>query len=263
MKLIESVLIFSDPHGWLADLRALRVINKVCQKTKFDKIIINGDICDFPYISKHAKKLYSDGIMKGYTEAKEIEYTRDQILKPLRASNGSKTEIIARLGNHDERITNPYSLSKGQLKSIAILQKHFNTSKYDEMLDLSTIGVSYDPSVVLTLHNTFDIVHGLSLAKNAPEQNIKEYMSSGSSGHSHRLGHKYVTNRHAPYVWIESGHTRLPFNVEYLPTGKMADWQQGFVTVDFYENGKNPIFFAESHFIYDGTCQFNGDIYKA
>ena len=83
-------MIFSDCHGWLADLKALGAINQVLQHNHFDEVIINGDVLDLPYISRHTKKLFEDGILSGYTEVKEVEYTHEQILKPLRLSTDAK-----------------------------------------------------------------------------------------------------------------------------------------------------------------------------
>ena len=154
-KQLYKVLIFSDCHGWLADLSALRCINQVLQHNKFDEVIINGDVTDMPYISKHSQKLYQEGILKGYTEVGEIEYTKEQILKPLRLSTDAKIRV--RLGNHDERITNPYNLGDKQLARLAVLYKNYNSTKYNEMLDLKkTDGFIYDESDVYNLFNIFD-----------------------------------------------------------------------------------------------------------
>ena len=256
-KQLYKVLIFSDCHGWLADLSALRCINQVLQHNKFDEVIINGDVTDMPYISKHSQKLYQEGILKGYTEVGEIEYTKEQILKPLRLSTDAKIRV--RLGNHDERITNPYNLGDKQLARLAVLYKYYNSTKYNEMLSLNeNDGFIYDESDVYNLFNIFDVTHGLSLNKTAAEKNIYEYMGSGSTGHTHRLNSKYLTNRKNPYVWLESGCTRLTKEVEFFPTGKTADWQQGFIEVVFTKDG----FFAQPTLILNGECYYNGIIYK-
>ena len=258
-KKLFKVMIFSDVHGWLADLRALRVINKVLQDNRFDEVCINGDLVDMPYLSKHTQKLYPDGILKDYSEIGEIDYTKEQILKPLRLSTDANIRI--RTGNHDERITKPNLLGDKQLKHLAILYKNYETTKFEEMLGLSELGMIYDPSDVHTYFDIFDVVHGLKLAKNAAEQNIKDYMSSGSSGHTHRLNSKFMTNRKAPYVWFESGCTRITEQVEYLPTGVVADWQQGFITINFWvENGKIR-FYGSPTIILDGRCCYNGVVY--
>jgi hypothetical protein len=260
-KKLYKTLIFSDPHGWLADLTALRCINQVLQDSKFDEVIINGDVVDMPYISKHSQKLYEDGILAGYSEVGEIEYTRDQILKPLRLSTDAKIRI--KLGNHCERITNPYNLGDKQLARLAVLYKHFNSTKYEEMLDLKeTDGFIYDPTDVYTMFDKFYVTHGLSLNKTAAEKNIYEYMGSGSTGHTHRLGSKYLTNRFKPYVWVESGCTRLTKQVEFFPTGKIADWQQGFVEVVFMKEQDEVRFYARPVLILEGKCYYNGIIYN-
>lgn len=257
---LYKVLIFSDPHGWLADLTALRCVNKILQTEHFDEVCINGDVGDFPYISRHNKKLYEDGLLAGYSEVEEIIYIKEQILKPLRLSTDAK--IRFRLGNHDERITNPYNLSQEQMARLATLYKHYNTCDYDMMLGVTEAdGYIYDPSTVFTYFDMFDVTHGLSLAKNASEKNIYEYMSSGTTGHTHRLNSKYLTNRKKPYVWFESGCTRIKEEVEYLPTGKIADWQQGFVVVTFFKEGDNVRFYGQTNLILDGRCYYNGILY--
>lgn len=258
-KKLYSVLFTSDHHGWLTDLRANRCVNRILQHNKFDEVVLNGDIVDLPYLSKHTQKLYPDGILKGYTEVGEIEYTTEQILKPLVASTNAKVRV--RLGNHDERITKPNLLGEKQLKHLAILYKHFESTKFEEMLKLEELGIIYDPTDVFTFFDIFDVVHGLKLAKNAAEQNIKDYMSSGTSGHTHRLNSKYMTNRKAPYVWLESGCMRLTEQVEYLPTGVVADWQNGFVTVHFWIENDKVRFYAQPNIIVDGRCYYNGVVY--
>lgn len=259
-KKLYKVLFYSDPHGWLADLAALRCINKVLQHNTVNEVCINGDLNDFPYISRHAKKLYEDGILNGYSEIKEIEYCNEQILKPLRLSTNAKIRI--RIGNHDERVTKPNLLGDSQLARLAVLYKHFNTTKYNEMIYCKeTDGFVYDAEDVFTYFAKFDVVHGLSLSKNAPEKNIQEYMSSGASGHSHRLHPYYRTNRKAPYVWVELGHTRLSEQVEYFPTGKIPDWQQGLLVVNFFIENDKVRFYIEPVSIIEGKCFYNGVVY--
>ena len=79
-KKTYKLFVFSDPHGWLADLKCLRVINNILQHNKFDEVCINGDIVDLPFVSKHTNKLYMEGILKDYNEVEEFRYTEEQIL---------------------------------------------------------------------------------------------------------------------------------------------------------------------------------------
>lgn len=253
------VLIKSDEHGWLTDLTVQRCINKVLQNEKFDEVALLGDLGDWPYISRHEKKLYDSGILSGYSEVGEANYIREQILKPLRASTPAKIRFIP--GNHDERITKPHLNSKGQLARLLILQNHFKETTLEGLLDFKEYGIEWDGGDFINWFDMFTGVHGLSLAKNAPVQNIYEYMGSGASGHSHRLNYKPITNRNNPYVWLECGCGRVRIEVEYFPTGRIPDWQHGFVTIDFVPNGKTVLFYAQTHQIIDGTCMYNGVVY--
>jgi hypothetical protein len=257
----KTVIFASDFHGLLVDHKALSCLISVLKNNKIDELVLNGDVLDLPYLSRHDKRLYERGLFKGYSEIKEIEFVKESILKPLRKA--TKADIIYRLGNHDERITNPLRLTKEQLERLAIVHDEYGTTKLDKMLDLKSIGIEYDPKEVRNYYRIFDCVHGLSLSKNAPLKNIYEYMGSGTSGHSHRLNSNYINNKHNAYCWLESGCFRTTENVEYLPTGKIADWVNGFVGVTFDLSGRSPLFFAKTHSIIEGTVEFNGKIYKS
>lgn len=257
---LYRVLVKSDEHGWLTDLNVQRCINKVLQENHFDEVALLGDLGDWPYISRHEKKLYENGILNGYSEIGEAQYIREQILKPLRASTKAKIRFIA--GNHDERVIKPQLLSKGQLARLSILCKEYQSTEYEDILGFKEHGIDWDKKDYLNWFDMFTAVHGLSLAKNAGEKNIYEYMGSGASGHSHRLNYKPITNRNNPYVWIEVGCGRVRTEVEYFPTGRIPDWQHGFLDLTFYTDGKEVLFWAHPVQIINGQCLYNGVIYN-
>lgn len=254
---LYKLLVLSDIHGVFVDHKAWQSVLQVIKDNHFDEIVLNGDILDFPLISKHDKKLFEVGVMKNYSEVLEIEFTKEFILRPLRDA-APDSKIVFRLGNHEERLTEgKYTVAAERL---AKLFKHYNSSELDEMLELKALDIEYDPSEVRNYFDQFDVVHGLSLAKTAPRNNIHLYMGSGTSGHSHRLNCTYVRNKKHPYIWVESGCLRTVENVEYLPTAMVADWMQGFVTITFDRN--SDFFYAKTHPIVYGSCEFNGVVYK-
>ena len=157
------------------DTKAVSTFIRVCEATQPDEIIINGDGLDFPYISNHTRFLYEDGYLSDYTEVGEIEYFKEQFLKPLSIVVSEDTRIVYRLGNHEERITKPKRFNKDQLERIAILNKHYKATELEYMLELDAYGVEYDPTPKTKRFGIYSIVHGLSLAKNASEKNIFEY----------------------------------------------------------------------------------------
>lgn len=255
-----TVLLKSDEHGWLTDLGVQRCINKVLQGNDFDEVALLGDLGDWPYISRHEKKLYGEGILNGYSEVGEATYIREQILAPLRHSTSAKITFIP--GNHDERVTKPFTLSVNQLARLSILHNDRNATKLCDILAFNEYGIEWDGhSNQMNWYDKFTAVHGLSLAKNAPQQNIYEYMGSGATGHTHRLQSKYITNRKNPYVWLEIGCGRIREEVEYFPTGKIPDWQHGFATIKFMIDKDEVTFHAEVHPIIKNRCLYNGVIY--
>lgn len=254
---LYKLLVLSDLHGVFIDHKAWQCVLAMIAANFFDEIVLNGDILDFPLISKHDKKLFDQGVMKNYSEVLEIEFTKEFILRPLREA-APNSKIVFRLGNHEERLTEgKYAVAAEKL---AKLFKHYNSSELDQMLELDSLGIEYDPSEVRNYFDQFEVVHGLSLSKTAPRNNIHLYMGSGTSGHSHRLNCTYIRNKKHPYVWVESGTLRTVENVEYLPTAMVADWMQGFVTIVFDRN--SDYFYAKTHPIVYGTVEFNGVIYK-
>lgn len=250
-----KLLVLSDLHGVFLDTKAWNTVLEIIKNNHFDEIVLNGDVLDFPFISKHDRKLFDVPVLENYSEVFEIEYTKTAILKPLREA-APDSKIVFRLGNHEERLTQgKYTIAAERL---AKLFKHYNSSELDEMLQLKSLDIEYDTTEVRDYFGKFEVVHGLSLAKTAPRNNINVYMGSGTTGHSHRLNSTYIRNKKNPYVWVESGCLRTIDNVEYLNTATVADWMQGFVTVVFDKD----LFFTKTHSIVNGACEFNGVIYK-
>lgn len=251
-KNFYKVLITSDWHIPYLNYNALQSILNLISDNYFDEIVLNGDVFDFPYISKYAKRLNDDTM----DEIEEIETFKEIAGKIKRLS---KAKLIFREGNHDERLTNPLILTKEQLARVSRVHRYYKTNSLPEIL--SNIVDEYDNSPERLYYNLFYVIHGLSTAKNAAVKNLYTYMASGCSGHSHRLNSTYIANRNSNFVWIESGCLRTTTNVEFLPTASIADWNNGFVIISFYLAGKEPLFFANTMPIIEGKCYYNNTIY--
>jgi hypothetical protein len=257
---IYRLLVISDPHGVLLCKKSFCCFLEILKHNPFNEVLINGDLGDFPYLSSHSHRLWEDGVLRNYTEINEIEFIKKNILAPIKEVAPLARKVI-KPGNHDERVTKPRSLTKEQLERLSRLHVQYNTLSYAEMLDLKGMGFAWDDRVVTNYFNVFDATHGLSLAKTASEKNIYEYMSSGTTGHTHRANPKYITNAKGQYGWFESGCMRIREQVEYFPTGKIADWQNALIPVTFDLRGEKPVFHARPHLIIGGECEYNGVIY--
>lgn len=252
-----TLMIASDFHSIFVDHKALKALTNVLKDNEFDEVCLNGDILDFPKLSRYDSILFEQPLLKNYSEVGEIEFTKTAILKKIDAVVSANTIKRYRLGNHEERLTE--GKNRAAAERIAVLFKHYNSSSLDDMLELKKTGWIYDPSAVTNYFDMFDVVHGVSLAKSASRNNIFSFMSSGSSGDTHRLNSTYIRTKKGNFMWCESGCLRTLEDVEYIPTGRIVDWMQGFVTVTF--DLKNGTFFAKTHPIINGSCEYNGKIY--
>jgi len=260
---IFRLLIFSDLHGWLHDPHAFNCLKKVISNNKFDEIVSNGDAIDLPFLSGHTSKLKrindSSDLLRDYSEVKEMEWVR-RAFKDL--AKITRTKIRYRNGNHEERITSPKKYNKEQLERLNELFIAYESSRLDVMLNLHKNGIIYDPTPYHTYFNCFTVVHGLSLAQNAPDKNLQSFWGSGSSGHTHRLNIKYYTKLGKILCWAESGCLRLREMVEYFPTAVVPNWQHGFIVVTFYKVKQDTyLYFLNSYPIHDGKTVFDGVVY--
>ncbi len=258
----KRVIICSDIHGVFCDQAAWRAFTAVIKGqllNEDDEIVLNGDVLDFPELSKHTQPLFKRQELIGYSEVNEVELVKE-MLADLRHSTDAR--IVFRLGNHEERVTSPQTHGASQAARLAVLFKHYNTASLDVMLGLADLNIEYDPAPTREYFGIFTVVHGLSLAKNAAEKNIYSYMGSGTSGHSHRLSSKTIANKRGNFAWVESGCLRKIDRVEYMPTAVVADWAQGFCSVVFDISDLNNVtFFARPVPIVNGKCEFNGIVY--
>jgi len=94
-----NVLIGSDAHIWPGPpSTAIRAFIKLIKDLKPKAVILNGDVLDFPRISRHAPI----GWEKNPKPAEEIEAAQD-ILHEIEQEAGRGVQKIWPLGNHDAR----------------------------------------------------------------------------------------------------------------------------------------------------------------
>ncbi len=70
------VIFASDFHGLLLDKASFNCFIKILKGSDIDEVVLNGDILDLPYLSRHHRRLYEGGMMRGYSEVKEIEFAK-------------------------------------------------------------------------------------------------------------------------------------------------------------------------------------------
>jgi predicted phosphodiesterase len=93
------VLIGSDAHIWPGKpSTAMRAFTKFCKDQKPELVILNGDVLDFPQVSRHPPI----GHAKLPNIADEIECAQEQLNK-IELATARSCKLIWTLGNHDSR----------------------------------------------------------------------------------------------------------------------------------------------------------------
>lgn len=260
----ERLLIFSDTHSVFLDRKAWKVFLQVCEDYKPDRVIGNGDIIDCVGISEHAHKLSSHNpeLVDDFPFAYELDFTRKEILEPLRKAVGPKCKIELRLGNHEMRFIRPNRANATALADILDTCVKRRATRLEDLLRLDSpkIKATLSYSASDTLYGTFTIIHGVKTNAGAAKANLLRY-GSGTSGHSHRANSHTQVMQGKLQGWFESGTMRTIKNIEYLPHGDQADWANAFLSLTINRN--TGTFFCKTHYIISGTCEYNGKLYKA
>ena len=107
------VLIGSDFHIWPGDpSTCLRAFKKFTSDVRPDAIILNGDVMDFPRISRHPQ-----GWESAPDPAQEIEAAQDHLADIVSAGKRGCHKIWT-LGNHDHRLESIIANATPQLKGM-------------------------------------------------------------------------------------------------------------------------------------------------
>ena len=79
----KRVIICSDIHGVFCDQAAWRAFMAVIKGqllNEDDEIVLNGDVLDFPELSKHTQPLFKRQELIGYSEVNEVELVNKCLL---------------------------------------------------------------------------------------------------------------------------------------------------------------------------------------
>src|ERR1700761_572143 len=108
-----TVLIGSDFHIWPGEASTcLRAFKKFCGDVRPNAVILNGDVMDFPRISRHPQSWESAPDPKEEIEAAQ-DHLNDMEMVCKRGTHKAWT-----LGNHDARLESLYANSAPQMRGM-------------------------------------------------------------------------------------------------------------------------------------------------
>jgi len=260
---VKHLVVGSDFHSQDCDPFALEVFLDVIRRTQPEYIALNGDVYDFPAVSKWLKPPN-----KLLNLQAELDWTYENILSPVRRA-APKADISFVIGNHEYRLIRFLAETPG-LASLRCLS-------FSELFRLDELKISLVHNDAMLAPNEgekkreymdnwriyedcFVVTHGTSTGRNAAFQELERWSMSGTSGHVHRpqlVTGPSLTNPHA--CWMITGMmAKAPEHGREFIHGPNR-WVTGFgvVTLD------NGIAFQRQVLIKDGKAEFGGVFYRS
>jgi len=242
----DKYLIIPDTHAPYEDNDALHAIYRFAKDFNPTEVVLLGDHVDFYALSKFDKN--PDRINSLQKEIDVLQYH----LKELRKVHPSPKKITYLRGNHEFRLIK-YLWRNPEIHSLR------DVNSIERLLKLHKFDVDF--KISMNLHG-FLLKHGDIVRKYSSYTAKGEFDNegtSGGSGHTHRMGCYYVTNRSGQHAWYEFGHLCNVEAAEYME-GKIPNWQKGFGTIIY--NRREKVWDVEQYPIIDNKFIAMGKTYS-
>lgn len=260
-----EVVVGSDFHSWFVDPFALRVFIDTISLVQPDVVVLNGDVFDFPQISRHRK-------LPGHFNlnlADEIEFGREHILKAVRMA-APQADVLLVIGNHEYRLVNYLADTAPELAALPSL-------RFGELFGLDDLKIGlvvrqnflapYDKQKKRELQENWHVIgdtlvvtHGISCAKFAADEQLKRYQKSGTSGHTHRPQIITANSLGTGALSWTSTPMMAGFAVGRDYVSEPSGWQMGFAT--FSIDTQNRIAVPNLVLVHEQYASFAGRMWE-
>lgn len=265
----ESSLVFvlSDFHCPYHDRKLLDVTEQVLLKAQPDRLIVNGDLVDWPSVSRH-------GAERGEATANECVQSAGEVLARLVAAVPEDCLVQFIPGNHDSNLSR-YLLERASAAAdLCVAGSEIPVWSIQNLLRFDELGVEMIGSEDRWLHATVKLTdelvvrHGLSVKAGSAASVIANFKSATFatvSGHTHRQGIAHVTR------WRASGKHRVLQGAEVGGMFQMPrkqtdwpgykahstlDWAPGWASIEVEPDGHYSIDLASWQ---NGTLMWKGE----
>lgn len=254
--LFRRTVVYGDSHHPHHDPKALRILFGIIEDVRPDCIINLGDCLDCYSISQFDKDPTNIHGLQS-----EIDMVRAHLHQIAQLAPEARRFYLE--GNHEDRLRRLIWNLPGTAKELARLRSFQEAMTWTKLLGLDEIGWTFVPAVgqarypilprIITKHGTVVRKWSGMSAKGEWER----YGQSGISGHVHRLGRFYTSDRNGAHTWVEAGCT-CNTDPQYCED---PNWQSGLVVIEHTPDGKR----FEMHLVYhqDGRALWRGIDYRA
>lgn len=264
---IKHVLVGSDFHGQFVDPLALRVFLDVAKDIQPDTIVLNGDILDFPQVSRFTHMPGAGNL----SLQDELDFVRENIVRRVREA-APDAALIWTIGNHEHRMIRYLANTAPALASLRSLS-------WTELLGVDKYSVemcfggsfmaptqrqradNYRRRTSAVLHGCLVVTHGQSIAANAPAVEARRWGISGTSGHTHRPGVTWLPTAACPSLNWTSTPMMAGFAVgkDYVDGPSAWTMGCGLFTVDAPREIVSPTLIP----VYEDFATFSGRVWEA
>ena len=213
-----TVLVGSDAHYWPGQppSTAHRAFVKFCRDMKPMAVVMNGDVMDFPSISRHPPL----GWESQPTPADEIEYAQDRLHEIAEACG--KARKIWPAGNHDARFATRLASLAPEYAGVhgVHLKDHFPL---------------WEPCWSVWFNEDVVVKHRFKGGLHASFNNAMWSGKNIVTGHLHKLQVSAFPDYNGTRWGIESGCMAEPYGSQFkdYTEDNPRLWQSGFVILTF------------------------------
>jgi predicted phosphodiesterase len=228
---VVPVMILPDIHCPFQDNKAIELACKIIELVKPVTVIYLGDNVDWHQISKFDKD--PDRILTLQAEVDKFH----EVDRMIMSAAGKHVKRYYILGNHEDRLRR-YHSEHPEVSKVRGLQ-------FDSLLGLGpTMKTIPNLQLVeeeINWRDRFIFKHGKIVSKWSGWSAQKEHMAehrNGISGHTHRAGDYYMTQRGRSQKWTESG-CLCSLEPTYM---RNPNWQAAVTVGYFNGDGTNDFF---------------------
>lgn len=221
-----TVLVGSDLHIWPGEpSTCLRAFKKFVDDIKPSVVILNGDVMDFPRISRHPQNWE-----KAPDPWEEIEAAQDHLSDIVqRCKRGARK--VWTIGNHDQRFEASIANASPQFKNVKGVHLADHFSVWEKAMSCM---INFDIEPARTM-----VKHRLAGGLHATYNNVKRAGTHIVTGHLHAQNVRSVSDYRGFDLYgfdtgciAEKNHRAFTYT-EDAP----ADWRSGFGLLT-YMNGR-------------------------
>lgn len=249
----ELVVILSDYHAPYVDWDLHQASLRHIQEVQPDRIIVNGDLVDFPTVGRHRKTT-----PHGQATASECIQAGGKILADLKAAASDDCRIQFIAGNHDAWLSNYILNQAGELYELKaynddnVVWSFKNLFRLDE-LGIEIVGDTYDyPHTFVPLTNHLIVHHGDVARKNSGASAIG---SMNNKDYAEIIGHVHRQSVISKTIWVMDPKTgqqvpriyqggecgtmcKFASPADQFPTyTRLPDWAGGYLSVEIDPSG--------------------------